>query len=123
MALRTLGTNANTSLSGFVVGFNDTIATDVATLITQLRGDPPGWGSWNNVQSTGLVQQGASSPNTIGTNRPRINQAYARNGWLIIPNRGRLVLKNGDLVAWDTTTGWPIVVSGDAVANGPWHLV
>lgn len=123
MALRTLGTNANTSLSGFVVGFNDTIAADVATLITQLRGDPPGWGAWNNVQSTGLVQQTANATNTIGTNRPRINQAYVRNGYLIVPNRGRLTLKNGDLVAWDTTTGWPIVVSGDAVANGPWHLV
>lgn len=119
MALRTFGTNLTTSLSAFVVGFNDTISADVATLITQLRGDPPGYGSWNNVQSSGLVQQGATSPNTIGTNRPRLNQAYVRNGELFIPNRGRLVLKNGDFIVWDTTTGWPAVFSGDAAANGP----
>lgn len=123
MATRTLGTNANTSLVGFVVGFNDLIPADVATLNLAIRGDPPGYGAWNNVQSTGLVQQGATSVNTIGINRPRINQPYVRNGELFVPNRGRLVLKNGDLVAYDATTGWPIVVSGDAVANGPWHLV
>ena len=120
MTLKTLGTNANNSLAGFIVGFNDTIAADVATLNVQLRGDPPGYGAWNNVQTTGLVQQGATSVNTIGTVRPRINQAYVRNGFLIIPNRGSLVLKNGDFVCWDTTTGWPIVVSGDAAANGPY---
>ncbi len=123
MATRTLGTNANNSLTGFVVGFNDLITADVATLNLGIRGDPPGYGAWNNVQSTGLVQQGANVTNTIGTVRPRVNQAYVRNGYLIIPNRGRLTLKNGDLVAFDGTTGWPIVVSGDAVANGPWHLV
>jgi hypothetical protein len=123
MATRTLGTNANNSLVGFVVGFNDLIPADVATLNLAIRGDPPGYNSWNNVQATGLVQQGATSVNTIGTVRPRVNQAYVRNGVLFVPNRGRLVLKNGDLVAWDSTTGWPIVVSGDAVANGPYHLV
>ncbi len=120
MALRTLGTNAATSLSAFVVGFNDTITADVATLNIGILGDPPGSGAWNNVQSTGLVQQGAASANTIGTVRPRVNQAYVRNGILIIPNRGQLVLKNGDFVCFDTTTGWPIVVSGDAAANGPY---
>jgi hypothetical protein len=120
MALKTLGTNANNSLSGFIVGTNDVIAADVATLITQLRGDPPGWNAWNNVQTSGLVQQGANATNTIGTNRPRINQAYCRNGTLVIPNRGWLTLKNGDFVCWDATTGWPIVVSGDAAANGPY---
>lgn len=119
MALRTLGTNATTSLSAFVVGFNDTISADVATLITQLRGDPPGWGAWNNVQASGLIQQGANQPNTTGTVRTRLNQPYVRNGQIIIPNRGWLTLKNGDFVCWDTTTGWPIVLSGDAAANGP----
>ena len=55
-----------------------------------------------------------------GTNRPRVNQAYVKQGRLIVPNRGELVLKPGDVVAWDTTTGWPIVLSGDAFANGPY---
>lgn len=113
MALRTLGTSGTTSLSAFVVGFNDTIVADLATLNTQLRADPPGFNQQGNVASTGLITG-------QGTNRPRVNQAYVKNGFLIIPNRGSLVLRNGDFVCWDTTTGWPIVVSGDAAANGPY---
>ena len=109
MALRTLGTNANTSLSAFVVGTNDVIAGDVATLITQLRFDPPVWNAANQ-----------------GTVQATINQAYVRHGTLFIPNRGKLTLRTGDVVAWDAATGWPIVVSGySANGNGgsPWHIV
>ena len=118
MALKTLGTNANNSLKGFVVGFNDTIAADVATLMTDIRSDSPGYGAWNNVASTGLVVTTANAVNTIGAVQNRVNQAYVRNGVLFIPNRGRLVLKNGDFVGWDATTGWPIVVSGQAAGVG-----
>lgn len=113
MALKTLGTNAATSLSAFIVGTNDVIAADVATMITQFRGDPPGYGADGNVGSTGLITG-------QGSVRPRVNEAYVRQGVLIIPNRGRLQLKRGDFVCWDTTTGWPIVISGDAAANGPY---
>lgn len=113
MALRTLGSNANNSLSAFVVGFNDTIAADLAAINVALRGDPPGYGAYNQVASTGLVTG-------TGTVRPRINQAYVKQGLLIIPNRGHLQLKAGDFVCWDSTTGWPIVLSGDAAANGPY---
>jgi hypothetical protein len=104
MALKTLGTNATTSLTAFVVGTNDVIAADLAGISVGLKGDPPGW---NAIQ-------------TVGTNRPILNQAYVKNGILIIPNRGQLQLKNGDYICWDSTTGWPIVVSGDAAANGPY---
>lgn len=107
MAIATIGTNANNSLSGFIVGTNDLIAADVASLNLGIRGDPPGW---NAIQ-------------TVGTNRPRINQAYVQTGVLIIPNRGQIQLKNGDYVCWDATTGWPIVISGDAAANGPYTHV
>jgi hypothetical protein len=113
MALKTLGSNANNSLQAFIVGTNDVIPADVATLITQLRGDPPGWNADANVGATGLVTG-------QGTNRPRFNEAYVRQGVLLIPNRGRLQLKRGDFVCWDATTGWPIVISGDAAANGPY---
>ena len=111
MALRTLGTTANNSLAAFVVGFNDTIAADLASINVALRGDPPGYSGYAQVAATGLATN-------QGTIRPRINQAYVKQGVLIIPNRGHLVLKNGDFVCWDPTTGWPIVVSGDAAANG-----
>lgn len=113
MALRTVGTNANNSLSAFVVGFNDTIAADLATLNTQLRNDPPGYNA-NVVPATSGLAAG------LGTVRPRVNQAYVKQGKLFIPNRGELQLKLGDVVAWDVTTGWPIVISGDAFANGPY---
>jgi len=52
--------------------------------------------------------------------RQRINKAYIQTGILVIPGRGTLRLRSGDFVCWDTTTGWPIVVSGDAAANGPY---
>lgn len=115
MALRTLGSNATTSLSAFVVGFNDIIPADLATLITQLRGDPPGYAApgAGQVATTGLITN-------QGTNRPRINAAYIKNGILTIPGRGQLQCRNGDFVCWDTTTGWPILLSGDAAANGPY---
>ena len=121
MALRTVGTNANTSLSGFVVGFNDLISADVATMNNQFRDDPPAFGSgipFGAVGTTGLINQSKT-----GTTRKQINQAYVQTGILFIPNRGRLQLTSGDIVCWDTTTGWPFVLSGDAIANGPYHLV
>lgn len=40
---------------------------------------------------------------------------FSRNGELIIPNRGLLKMRRGDVVAVDNT-GWPILVSG-ASAN------
>lgn len=113
MATRTLGTNANNSLTAFVVGFNDTIAADLATLNLGIRGDPPGWNSQVVPATTGLAAG-------LGTNRPRLNQCYVKQGLLIIPSRGVLQLKLGDVVAFDGTTGWPIVLSGDAFANGPY---
>jgi hypothetical protein len=113
MALRTLGTNSSSSLSAFVVGFNDTITADLATLNNGILADPPGHGTYAQVASTGLVTG-------QGTNRPRVNTPYIKTGVLYIPNRGQLWLRPGDFVCYDTTTGWPIVVSGDAAANGPY---
>lgn len=115
MALRTVGTNANNSLSAFVVGFNDTIAADLASVNVAIREDPTIFQAWNPVATTGLVDQ-----TKTGTTRRRVNQAYTKQGLLVIPNRGIIQLKPGDVVAWDATTGWPIVLSGDAFANGPY---
>jgi hypothetical protein len=104
MTLKTLGTNANNSLSAFVVGTNDVISSDVATLLTQLRTDPP-------------IQNGVPT----GTAQQRINEAYSRRGILYLPNsRGEIKLRMGDYICWDVTTGWPIVVSGYTAANGPY---
>ena len=111
MALRTVGTNANNSLSAFVVGFNDLIPADVATLNVGILADPPGYGAHHPALTTGLE-------NIVGTVRPKINQPYQQTGILHVPRRGLLRLMAGDVVAFDTTTGWPIVISGDCFANG-----
>ena len=110
---RTIGTTASTSLVGFLVGTDDITIANIARLNEDIRGDPPGYGAWPAVGSTGLVTG-------IGTNQPRVNQAYVKQGLLIIPNRGHLQLKPGDFIGVDATTGWPIVVSGYTAANGPW---
>ena len=118
MALRTFGSNATTSLQSFVVGFNDLIPADVATMNNAFRDDPPAFGSgipYGPALASGLV-----NATKTGTTRKQVNQAYVQTGVLFIPNRGRLQLCTGDFVVWDTTTGWPFVISGDAAANGPY---
>jgi len=116
MATRTLGSNATNSLTAFVVGFNDVIPADLAALVSALKYDPPGWqGGYAPVLATGLVDQ-----TKTGTVRPRVNTGYIKQGVLTIPNRGQLVCRPGDFVCWDATTGWPILLSGDAAANGPY---
>lgn len=116
MALRTLGTTANNILSAFTVGVNDVIPADLATMNTQIRADEVSRGFFGRGNNSG---QGIT-PSADGNTRFRVNQPYMNNGYLIIPNRGKLTLRVGDIVAWDATgVGWPIVVSGDAiVANG-----
>ena len=119
MALRTLSTNQN--MNALLVGTDNvgsSGASNVATLMEALRGDPPGYGAWPVVNTSGLVVQTGTSNTSSGTNRPRINQAFTTSGILIIPNRGWLQCKPGDFVAYDTNTGWPILISGDCAANG-----
>jgi hypothetical protein len=116
MALKTLGSNANNSLQAFLVGFNDLVAADLASITVALKADPPGdtASAYSPVLTSGLIDQ--SKTGTTRRQRP----FYIKNGVLIVPNRGQLTLRNGDFVCWDTTTGWPIVVSGDAALNGPY---
>jgi hypothetical protein len=97
MALRTIGTAATTTLQGFVVGTNDLIPADVASLLNAVNDD----------------QKTATAP-VSALNLPN---CYVQTGGLIIPNRGHLRLFAGDFVAWDTQTGWPIVVSARAAAG------
>jgi hypothetical protein len=46
--------------------------------------------------------------------------ALAAPGLLYVPNRGVLKILPGDYVAYDATTGWPILLSARAIAAGPW---
>lgn len=47
------------------------------------------------------------------------------NGLLMIPRRGLIRIFPGDVVAFDSATGFPIVVSAAAIASGSslWHYV
>ena len=95
MATGHLGTNANTSLVDLV--FERTMAAaDVATIAEAIKDD-----------------QNPAHPIWPG--------AFAQTGLLYVPNRGILKCLPGDYVAYDATTGWPILVSARAVASGPWH--
>lgn len=49
---------------------------------------------------------------------PRIfTGAFGDGGTLIVPNRGTLLLRDGDYVAVDPSTGWPILISQQAAAQ------
>ena len=94
MALRTLGTALTTTLPAFVVGTNDLIPADVASLIVAIKNDQ------------------------VNTN-PIWGGAYAQQGLLSIPNRGVLKCLPGDFIGFDAS-GWPILLSAVAAANANW---
>jgi len=93
MALLTLGTNATTTLSALLFQRGGMNVTDTATLNANVKND----------QING---------------RPIVPGAF-RLGHLVIPNRGVLQILPGDYVAYDSQ-GWPILVSANSIANGPW---
>lgn len=98
MATKTLGTNATTSLNPaikFLPGYNSGMsAADIASIANSILNDQ------------------------INTN-PIVPGAFSSAGQLFIPNRGVLTVLPGDWVGVDST-GWPILVSKNAIANGPW---
>lgn len=94
MALRTLGTNATTSLSAMF--FHQ--STDLAS-------------------SSNLALLNAAIQSDLGTDNLPPN--IGRDGQLWIPRRGWLRVLPGDYIGVDST-GWPILLSANTIANGPW---
>lgn len=100
MTVLTLGTNATTSLSGLNFLRQQTTAAGIAgtaTINANIKSD----------LTTGPGGLGAIIPGAF------------RMGLLQVPNRGVLQVFPGDWVVYDST-GWPILVSANAIANGPW---
>ena len=99
MALKTLGTNANNTLSAFV--------QNNATLFTE--------------SDAALVRANIKDEqrNGLPIYPDGYSQEFAQRGRLYIPNRGVLIVFPGDYVAYDSQ-GWPILVSANSIANGPW---
>lgn len=94
MAVLTAGTSATTSLAAKLFNAQITVA-DLAEINNGILDD-------KNVA------------------HPRWPGAFQQSGQLFIPNRGVLQVLPGDYVAYDTTTGWPILLSAYAIASGPW---
>ena len=101
MTTKTLGTSATTSL--VAVSFSQDpsvlLPADLATVDYGILDD----------QTTGHPHASISG---IG--------GLVRQGKLFVPNRGSLTIYPGDYIAYDVTTGWPILVSAYAIASGPW---
>lgn len=94
MSTKTLGTNGTTTL--VAVSFSSAPATlsnaDMATIAQNIK--------WDGVNGN-AVEPGA----------------FTRMGLLFIPRRGVLKVLPGDYVAYDST-GWPILVSSNSIADG-----
>jgi hypothetical protein len=120
MALHTLGSFSTTSLSAFVlsspgntpssplpwlpaIAGNELTAADIASLMVAIKND---------------VINGANIASL-----PSWGGSYSQSNLLSVPNRGVLRMLPGDVIAWDSQTGWPILVSGLAANNAGWHFV
>lgn len=91
--MRTLGTNATTSLQAILYG-GATSQADVATVLAGIKNDQiNGFPQWPGALDSGL---------------------------LYVPNRGVLKILPGDFIAFDATTGFPILLSAAAIASGPY---
>lgn len=97
MAIGTLGTTAQTSFTA--IEFTGNMApADLATI--------------NNA----IFKDNNPAYNTVPEVAPH---ALATDGTLEFPGgRGQILLKPGDIVAVDPTTGWPIVISLNCATNG-----
>lgn len=96
MSVITGGTNATTSLSGLKFLRQYTTQNGIA----------------------GVATVNANILDDLNVAHPIVPGAW-RLGQLFIPNRGVLQVLPGDYVFYDST-GWPILVSANAIANGPW---
>lgn len=93
MTTSTMGTTAQTSLTSLVFG-GALAAADIATI------------------ANGILDDQINS-------HPIWPGAFSQAGRLYVPNRGVLTILPGDFVAFDTQTGWPILVSARAAAANP----
>lgn len=109
MALQTLGTNANNTLTAIqyrasAVGGQTHTRTDFAALAALILDD----------RSSPMGQPAQSAPSAKPIFPGAFNPFY---NTLVIPNRGVLKVLPGDWIGVDAN-GWPILVSRNAVAGG-----
>ena len=99
MATSTFGTSATTSLTGLKF--------------------LPGYGSGMAAADIASINNAIKFPNAAG--QVGGGGSFSASGRLFLPAaKGVIRLDPGDWVAVDAATGWPIVVSAQAIASGPW---
>ena len=103
MALKTLGTNANNTLSAIKFLHGMTVA-DLATLNAAILND-------------GSQAGGGALAKAAPSAKPIWPGALSTSGKLYIPNRGVLQVLDGDWIGYDAN-GWPILISANAIAGG-----
>lgn len=119
IGLRTLGTTANNSLTA--IQFSHVADGEVAQAFPN-RITPAALAALTALMKFDV--QGALSNQDFDPNavQPNFGMMTA-HGQLVIPARGVLKVKQGDIVAVDTQTGWPILLSAAAAASNPaWVL-
>ena len=105
MATKTLGTNTTATLTALAVNPANAQA-DVATISQGILSDG----------LVGTFGAGLTSSFAKGAIYPG---AWELDGMLYIPNRGVLKVFPGDWVGIDSQ-GWPVLISANSIANGPW---
>ena len=100
MSTSTLGSNSTTSLTSLVfqTAGGGQLSSDFAAISNLIQDD---------LQS---VQGGT----------PHRRTYFSKQGILFVPRRGQLKVFPGDYVAVDPTTGWPVLISAQSIAAGPW---
>jgi hypothetical protein len=93
MATTTLGTTANNSLTSLIAA-GAMLPADIAAIANAIKDD-------------------------LINGNPIFPGAYAQNSLLYVPNRGILKVLPGDYVGVDSS-GWPVLVSKNSIANAAW---
>lgn len=106
MATKTLGTNGNNTLTAISAAAGRTTAA--SDLIE---------GNFANISAADLATIQEAILNDKVNGNPIYPGGLVREGLLYVPNRGVLKVLPGDWIGVDAT-GWPILVSANAIASG-----
>jgi len=100
MTLKTLGSNANNSLSAVQFHQSSGVMSDSDLALFNALIQP---------------NYGGLHPNS-----GKLGNYVERSGQFFIPQRGFIRIVNGDWLCLDSTTGYPFVLSNAAVTSGPY---
>ena len=92
-----------------------TVGTSASTSLTGLK-FLPGYGSGMSAADIATIALGSKDDQNVA--HPIYPNAFSSNGLLYVPNRGVLQMLPGDYVAWDSQSGWPVLLSARAFTVG-----